>query len=781
MRLLRKHILHNRKAECLIYFIPLIFVFSCSVTKHIPKDKYLLNKTKIITDNKVVEIKEMNGYVRQKPNKKIFGIFRFRLGLYNLSKTGTSPGINKWFRQIGEEPVIFDEFSLNKTKTELHTYLENKGFFNATVRDSVFFKKKKAEVYYIADMHDPCLIRSLNYIVRDDDPNQDLWELIYKDSINSIIIPGSYYNLKNFENERKRIEILAKNNGYYKFSREYVYFSVDTNNLDNKMDVNQKIYDNISPDSLNTGKHPVFYVNDISFDILIDSKSTRSLQNDTLPSDTLNINGIKFFYKEKLKIKPEVLIQANNIKKGLLYSLNDREQTYKSLSSLGIFKTINIIYRENNNGGNNSPGHKTIDCIIQVTPYETQFYDVALEGTHSNGNMGVAGNLLYKHRNLFRGAESFDLKFKGAVEFINDNVKNLDKITEYGFEARLNFPKFFLPVRMENFYKRYNPKTSFSFIYNYQKRPDYTRLITNLNFGYFWNGSKYLSHTINPVEFNSVNVKDISENFSNIIRGTYIENSYKTHLVTVSKYSLLYNNQSINKNNDFMFLRFNLESGGNLLTGVNKLAGSKQVNDSYRLLGTQYAQFFKADVEFRKYWLLNTSNTIVYRTFFGAGLPYGNMNVLPFEKKFYSGGSYGIRAWQVRSLGPGSYTMDESAGKVFYPNQLGDIKIEFNLEYRFDLFWVLEGAVFFDAGNIWAINSADDRSGALFEWNDFYREIALGTGLGARLDFQFFLLRLDLGYKLRDPGLPLSNRWIPINNSFNWDNLMLNLGIGYPF
>ncbi|MFC2098089.1 BamA/TamA family outer membrane protein, partial [Bacteroidota bacterium] len=712
---------------------------------------------------------EMKGYLKQKPNKKIFGVVRFHLGLYNLSKVGSSGGISGWLHKIGEEPIIFDEYVTNNTTQQLTKYLETKGYYNAIVRDSVKLEKRKAEVYYIVELNQPRIIRNLSYQYDKDTLNEDLWSLILADTSTFQVKAGKIEDREIFENDRERITAIAKNNGYYKFSKDYVQYIVYYSLSNNLVDVSV-IIGNVQGDTINGGKHLLYHVREISFETNYDPKTVLMDENTIINADTIVQEEIKFIYNDKLNIKPNVLIETNYIKKGKLYNYYDVEQTSKNLGSLGVFKgNPGIYFQEIPDSSGTSLGSTDLECIIQLTPHKSQELVYALDGTHSNGNLGIAGNLSYKHRNLFRGAESFDLKFIGAVEMINDNDNNLDKIIKYGLEATINSPKFFLPFRMDNFFKRFHPKTSLNFVYNFQKRPDYTRLITNLNFGYLWNSTAYISHIVNPIEFNFVNVTDISSNFSDIIKGTYIENSFKTHLVSVSRYSIEFNNFQTNKNADHSFFRINLESGGNLITGFNKIINSKKTENSYQLFGTRYAQFVKTDIELRRYKWLNESSSIVGRVFIGAGLPYGNMNVMPFEKKYYSGGANGIRAWQARSLGPGSYVMDESESKGFYPNQLGDIKIELNLEYRFDLFWKLEGAVFLDAGNIWAINNSDDREGSLFKLNSFYKEIAVGTGLGARVDFRFFLLRLDVGYKLRDPAYPLSNRWVPGNGKFQWN------------
>jgi len=316
--------------------------------------------------------------------------------------------------------------------------------------------------------------------------------------------------------------------------------------------------------------------------------------------------------------------------------------------------------------------------------------------------------------------------------------------------------------------------------YNYQQRPDFTRTIAAAGFGYSWRSNSYTRHDINLIALNYVNVINLSERFQEIISGTYIENSYRSHVIPAFNYTFSYSNQDVNKEKSFVFIKFRPEIAGNLFTGLYSLSGVPKPEEGYLFFDTPYAQYIMADIDFRYNHLINPASKMVFRFFAGAGIPYGNGEVMPFEKKYFSGGSYGIRAWQVRSLGPGSYIVPEDQGDL-YPNQLGDIKLEGNIEYRFDLFWLLEGAVFLDAGNIWSIREADGQAGAHFTKENFVNDIAVGTGAGVRLKLSFFLLRLDLGIKLRDPALISGPGWIMLNRSYKASDFVLNFGIDYPF
>jgi outer membrane protein assembly factor BamA len=252
-------------------------------------------------------------------------------------------------------------------------------------------------------------------------------------------------------------------------------------------------------------------------------------------------------------------------------------------------------------------------------------------------------------------------------------------------------------------------------------------------------------------------------------------------------YSFVYNTQELNSKKNYTFLKFNVESAGNLLQLISKASGQQLIQtvdtlglgttEYFRLLNTRFAQYVKSDLELRRGFIIDKYNSVVGRAFIGMGLPYGNFDVLPFEKKYFTGGANGIRAWQVRSLGPGTYVASPGA----YPNQSSDIKIEANLEYRFKLISILEGALFFDAGNIWAINRKDNRPGALFEFGKFYKQFAFGTGTGFRFDFNYFVFRLDLGMKLRKPADKFGEGWIIGNRPYTFDDFSLSFAIGYPF
>ena len=354
-------------------------------------------------------------------------------------------------------------------------------------------------------------------------------------------------------------------------------------------------------------------------------------------------------------------------------------------------------------------------------------------------------------------------------------------------EGSLTIPKFLSPVRGQRLFNYEVPQTSLTLGYNYQRRPDYTRTITNFKFGYNWKTSTARNHSLSLVDLNYVNLYEFNEDFINSIKDLYIKSSFTDHLIFAMNYTQVDNTQNLKRKDDYHYFKWTVESAGNILSAYSSVLKrpeqivtdtiTGQVSSFHEVLGTRYAQYLKADFEYRYGHMIDKYNSIVWRTFAGIGLPYGNFDVLPFEKKYFTGGANGIRAWQVRSLGPGTYEAPEGA----YPNQSSDMKLEANLEYRYRFLGRVEGAFFLDAGNIWAINGKDNRPGAQFRFDQFYKEIAVGTGMGLRFDFTYFIFRLDLGMKLNDPSLEEGKRFIIGNYPITAKHFNLCFAIGYPF
>lgn len=752
--------------------------FSCKPTKYVPENQYLFRKHKIEIDNKRFKKDELDSYVRQRPNKKLLGV-RFYLGVYNLSNREKNRWPHTWFRKIGEEPVIYDPFATEKTTRQLELFLHNKGYYNAIVSDTLIAHKQRAKVIYQIKTKKPYRIRRVKYNIED----SLLVETILTDTTQSVLKNNKIFDVDLLQQERGRIEKLLKNKGYNNFTREYIFFEADTAIGNKGVDLTigiKKYVQRISENNVIIREHPQFRINNVFVYMNFDPRE--ALANPSAYHglfDTVTYRSLHLLHRGEMPVNPRIIAQSTFIAPGDLFSQENVDRTYRNFFGLRLYRIINIRFRELDSNID-SLAVPLLDCIIQLTPFSLQSYTIEVEGTNSSGDFGVGGNFLFQNRNFFGGAEIFDLKLKGGFETLKDNERSAFKNTfEYGLESNLRIPKFLLPIRSVSFIKKYNPRTNLTLAYNYQKRPDYTRTIVNASFGYQWKGSEYATHIINPIEFNAVQLPYATEEFLDLIRGTILEYSFQDHLISETNYSFIFNNQHISKVRDFVFFRWNFELAGNTLSAVKKLTDAKKEDDTYLLFGTEFAQFVRSDIDFRFYRYLNEGSSLVYRFFAGAGIPYGNSRALPFEKKYFSGGANSIRAWRVRSLGPGSFFGETD---VSFPNRTADIKLEANLEYRFKMFWVLEGALFLDAGNIWAINESDEREGAVFNPGSFYKDIALGTGFGTRFDFSFFIFRVDLGLKLRDPKEISGNKWIPWDRKLNFGtDMVVNIGIGYPF
>ena len=766
------------KIYYIILFFPLLGLFSCSTTKHVPEGEHLLKKYKITTKDKDIEKREIRKYIQQKPNRRILGL-KIPLALYSLSNPDKNKGLNKLLKNAGEEPVIWDRYLTEESRQQVSNYLDKRGYYDADISDTVVYNGKKATVKYNIDLNEPYIIDQVEYEVRD----SSLRPFLFSDTSKLPVREGEVFSVELLQQERNMIEEILRNKGFYRFSKDFVNFIADTlgkkNLVDLKVEVNEYMTKQ-SDDEFITSPHKRYKIDSIYvYPDYNPQEAIAGRQAYMKDLDTTMYNGLAFIYNQDPGVDFDIVSQSNYLKNNQWYSQEDVNSTYEQLNALRLFRIINIKFEETENMQDSSISE--LDCYVYLQKFKLQSYTIELEGTNSSGNMGGGGNLVYSHRSLFGGAEQFQSKFTGAFEILDqDKFSRIDNTVRLGTEVSIDFPKFILPyIKSEQFVKKYHPQTSLSALYNYQERPDYTRTLANLSFGYHWQNGKDLTHYINPVELNILRLPYLSDNFKRNLGEVYLRSSYDDYFLSVTSYSMIFNNQNPERSEDFQYFRLNTELGGNLLSGVNNLLDANKTKGYYELFGIRYAQFFKIDLELRHYEIFNEENRFIYRFFIGGGFPYGNSTALPFVKQYFSGGANSLRAWNVRALGPGSYTPKRDF--VGFPNLTADFKFEANWEYRFDMFWMLEGAFFVDAGNIWSLNKGDTRKGAVLKADEFLNEIAIGTGFGLRFDLSFSVLRLDLGVKLKDPVYEKGNRWLPGNRQINRDAISWNIAIGYPF
>ena len=753
---------------------------SCSPTRHLAEGEYLLDRTVIDLRSKDIDKAELQAYQKQTPNKTILGI-KFHLFLYNLSKPDRTRGIGGWLKRIGEEPVIWNPVLTERTTDQFKRYLETKGYYQCEVTDSVKLVKGRAEIEYNVVLNEPYRIKTMQYVFED----QSIKDLVLKDTANCLIKVGDRFDKEIMQNERQRIEDHLKNNGYFNFSKEYIFF--EAKEIPGTKDVNLKILikENIRgiPDPETKVKHHWQYR--ISSTYIFPDFELRS--DARLPqenaSDSVIIGNNHILYSgTRHRIRPEAILLPNRCNPGDLYSLNNVKKSYNNYSSMGLYRLINIQFNELNAGGIDTGKYKYLDCQIELSPRDAQSYQTEVVGTNTVGDFGVRANFIYNNYNLLRGAENFQMKLTGAYEQGNKRYQALnegDKLTmkEFGIESTLTLPKFLVPFKAQKFTRKYYPRTSINISYNYQDRPGYARHIGSTFLSYKWKINTFTTHQLYPIDFNYVWLPDsiTDQSLLDDITGTPMEASFRNHTIMAARYTFEYTNRDISKETDYIFFRANLESAGNVIYSVYRLASLE--NDSL-FLNVPYFRYLKGDFEFRSHNKITSSNKIVYRIFTGVGYPLGKSEGMPYEKMYFAGGPNGIRAWNTLELGPGS----DTTSTLSYASKLGDIRLEANLEYRFKLFWVMEGALFVDAGNIWTMNIIKDRIGAEFKWNRFYKEIAVGTGIGVRFDFSYLLIRLDVGYKLRDPSIYKGSRWIDFNNNkYPYRRTAWQFGIDYPF
>ena len=529
----------QRKIPYITIIIISVLLFSCRATKYVPEDEYLLHSYKIESEKGDFDKRVLNEYIKQKPNKRIL-FWRFYLSLYNLSSPEKENGFNNWLRRIGEPPAVYDENLMLKSTEQLSLHMRNKGFYEAEVNDTTIFKKQRARVMYKVTPREPYRIRDITYFFED----ATLSHMVLKDSANSDFREGELFDVDMLQEERVRIESVLRDSGYYAFTRDYVYYEVDSAFNTHQVDVTLGIRNypdtNIRGETVHTD-HPVYTIrevhmmtdfNALNFNNKNDSTSTQM--------DTLVFDSIYLIYSGKPNIRPEMVTQKNYIIPGTLYDASDVNRTYRNLSSLSAFRMVDIRFKEVDSD------LPQLDCDVLVAPATRQSYSVKLEGTNSAGNIGAAANISYGHKNLFGGSEQFDLTFTGAVENIKTTGEDVDTtytgpniMQEFGVEARLRIPKFLLPVKTDQFIRKYNPQTNLRLSYNYQKRPDYIRTLANASFGYDWKGSEKVIHRVYPIEASLILTPYKSDYFKDWLEGKYLFYSYEPQLITDTRYSMV--------------------------------------------------------------------------------------------------------------------------------------------------------------------------------------------------------------------------------------------------
>ena len=753
--------------------IAAIFAGACSVSRYVPDNEYFLKDIKISSDNKkILKNYSLRDYIVQTPNTKWFGA-KVPLKIYCLSGTDTTKWNCRFLRKLGESPVIYDSAATEKSKRNIVNMLSSEGYMHASVQQIKRIKGKKMVLEYRVKPGDRYSVRSLKKDIYDSEIAQIL---ATTETENSLIRPGMVFNVNRLDQERNRITKILKDRGYYNFNKEYITFTADTCSGSTKVDLTMHIKLYKADEDSRPQMHKRYVIGDINY--------YSDVENFLNPLDTITYENNRIIYQNKLHFRPSLLTSNTMMSSGDVYNERNMQKTMSNFSRLQAIRFSNIRFRERENSD-------TLDCSIVLNHSKPKSIKFEIEGTNSAGDLGAAASATFQHKNLFKGSETLMFKLRGAYEAIT-GLEGYDgnSYVEFGVEGRLTFPNFLFPFISKSFGRSLNASSEISLQYNWQNRPEFNRRVLTAAWRYRWNSrDQKMQNKFDLLEVNYVYMPWISKTFKEEYldsigkTNAILKYNYENLLITKLGYSFTYNSLGTSNTTTYgknaITIRANIETSGNVLYGLtNMVNGKKNADGQYTFCGIAYAQYVKGDFDFTKSTRIDRNNSVAFHIGFGIAYPYGNSNILPFEKRYFSGGANSVRGWSVRSLGPGSYSGGDK--NINFINQSGDIKLDINLEYRAYLFWKLNGAFFIDAGNIWTIREYEDQPGGAFHFKDFYKQIALSYGIGLRLNLDFFILRLDAGMKAIDPAYK-GRAHYPITNPDFSKDLSLHFAVGLPF
>ena len=772
---------------------------SCSPVKHVPQGEYLLDKVKIETvgDDTKVDTEELVNFLRQSPNHKVLGFAKLQLATYNLSGADTTRWYNRWLRRVGQAPVIYDPELTEASRRQLVQALVNRGYLDATVTADTIgsTEKKRMEVRFLIDAGKPHRISKIDYNIED----PAVRHIVLADTSISEIHTGMPLDRTMLDNERARIASILRNAGYFEFNREFINYTADTiaGSKDVALILNLRSPSASRSESGQGSRTRLGALADSLLNVdpghhryefhrvvfLVEGEG--GIGNLT---DTVEYHGKTFVYGDDRYLRPQLLDDMCYIEPGSEYSARAVERTYEALGRLSIVKFINIEMEAAGRQGTTG----LLDAYIHLSRNKKQGITAELEGTNSEGDLGFGLGLTYQHRNLAKGSETLTTKLRASYESLSGNFDGLvnKRYTEYAAEVGITFPQFECPFLSKRIKQRFLASTEFAVSFNYQERPEYTRIIAGAAWKWKWQqqrSDELRRQTFDLIDINYVRLPRSTINFIDQIAPTnpLLRYSYEDHFIVRLGYTYSHTNRRVATATTNAFsvqpyvtsLRVSGETAGNLLYAISSLVGQKRSEGVYKLLGIQYAQYVKGEIDYTYTRNFNSRNAISAHAGFGIAVPYGNSSMVPFEKRFYAGGANSVRGWGVRTLGPGAYDARNSV--TDFINQCGDIRLDLTLEYRSKLFWVIEGALFADAGNIWTIHNYENQPGGMFHFNTFWKQIAGAYGLGLRFDFTYFLLRLDLGMKAHNPAAG-QEHWPIIHPDWHRD-ATFHFAVGYPF
>ena len=720
----------------------LILLTACSATKFISDGDYLLDQVEVKSAQKDFNVSLLEPYVRQKANSKWFSLFKIPLATYSLSGTDTIRWINRMLKNIGGAPVVYDTVMAERSCEALRSAMSNMGYLHSEVELQTRRKGKKVRVTYILKPGEPYYLRNVRYDIADD----SIRALLDADR-QYTLRTGAPFTVERLDAERNRITNFLLENGYYKFNKDFIHFSADSARDSREIDLTLHL-DKYRPNS-NAPEtlHPRYTIGTVSY-----------------------ASGDK----GHIQLRPKVLQYNTAIIPGTPFSAIALQRTYNNVARLKAIRYTNIKFSE-------LPDTSVLDCDIQVSTNKPHTLSFQPEGTNTAGDLGAAASLTYENRNIFHGSELFSIELRGAFEAITglEGYQNQD-YEEYSVEAKLQFPRFVAPFLSKTFRRRSTASSELSVAWDLQNRPEFHRRVFSTAWRYRWAEPRHhVSYRFDLLDLNYVYMPWISATFKH----DYLDSVSNRNAILRYNYEDLFIMKmgfGITYNNDKLALRANVETAGNPLGAFANLASLRK-NDvgQHTLFNSAYAQYVKFDFDFTKQIRFDTHNVLALHGAFGIAYPYGNSTVLPFEKRYFSGGANSVRGWGVRELGPGKFKGTD--GRIDFINQTGDMKLDLSAEYRTFLFWKFDGAAFIDAGNIWTLRSYAEQPGGQFKISEFYKQIAVAYGVGLRLNFGYFILRFDMGMKAINPAYENhKEHYAFLNPDFGRD-FSFHFAVGLPF
>ena len=727
------------------------FFTACNVSHHIPDGKFLLVKNEIIANDKTFDVNGMADYIVQKPNSKWFSSIKIPLGVYSLSGSDTTRYFNRLMRKWGEPPVIIDTTMMQQSAENLRNVAFNSGRLDAYVSTQIDTIGKRAKVKYIVSPNEQYKIRNVTFNISD----RRIDSLLNADGVlqNSLLRRGEDFSVTRLQEERKLVTRWLNDRGYRFFNKEMLTFRADTNRINHSVNLlmNIGLFRRSSNEDLR--QHPRFCIRNIIYSV---------------PND------------EKLRIRLKTLNSNTAFRQGELYSEEKIQKTYNKFAHLQYIRATNITFNEVTDS-NTSHDNSLLDAKITFMQRKKHSIQVQPEGTNTAGDLGAALLVTYNNLNAFHGCETFSLQARYAFEAIRglEGYSN-SNYEEYGIEAKISFPTLLVPGITLNYRKRHTNSTDFIVSYNLQNRPEFHRRVMRGTWRYTWeNSSGRVGHKIDLIDLNYVSMPWISTTFKNEYlerednRNAILKYSYENLLIMKTGYSITYNDGTNS-------IKANLETAGNMFSGIASLFNFQKNEDGkYTLAKIAFAQYVKTDIDYTHVFRFNDNNIIALHSRIGVAIPFGNSEVMPYEKRYFCGGANSVRGWGVRELGPGRYKGEN--GRIDFVNHTGDIRLDLNIEYRSKLFWKFQGALFVDAGNIWTIRNYNNQSSGLFSLCGLYEDLAVAYGIGLRLNFDYFILRLDLGMKAVNPVYTSYREHYPIVYPIFKRDKTLHFAVGLPF